>query len=152
VSKGPNGLAGLKQTVSKRRDESAIAVALALESAALAGATCQERVRRLGTLATTLHLLPVPPRQIVAEANSTVLRGRPVSEQDPVWLSELALRLASAPGGVEDWAGQKLQAGTVRLLEIPTLARAARFLVIATDRHLESRVAPGELYAGWAWA
>ena len=69
-----------------------------------------------------------------------------------MWLSELALRLASNPAVVEEWAGEKLHAGTTRLLEAPTLARAARFLVIATDRHLQSRTAPGERYASWGWA
>ena len=73
-------------------------------------------------------------------------------ERDPKWLSELALRLASNPAVVEEWAGEGLRAGTMRLLEVPTLARVARFLVIATDRHLQSRVAPGELYASWGWA
>ena len=69
-----------------------------------------------------------------------------------MWLSELALRLASNPAVVEDWAGEELRTGTTRLLAVPTLARAARFLVIATDRHLQSRAAPGELYASWGWA
>jgi hypothetical protein len=67
------------------------------------------------------------------------------------WLAEFGLRLASSPKDVAAWAGTHLRPGLNRLLEVPTLARAARFLVIATDRHLQSRAAPSELYAGWVW-
>ena len=37
------------------------------------------------------------------------------------------------------------------IMDVPTIARAARFLVLATDYHLKSRTASDELYAGWGW-
>lgn len=150
-SRRPNGFAGLKRAVSKRREEARIGETLASDCAALSTATSKERVQRVASLATSFHLLPSPPRPEVARHGGAILRGRPKRERDPKWLSELALRLASNPAVVEEWAGEGLRAGTTRLLEVPTLARVARFLVIATDRHLQSRAAPGELYASWGW-
>jgi hypothetical protein len=152
ASNGPDGLAELKRAVSKRREGAGIGAAIAIECAALSAATCEERVRRLASLATSFHLLPPAPRGPIPSGGAVIRRGKPTGDRDPVWLSELALRLASAPAVVEDWAGEYIHAGTTRLLEIPTLARAARFLVVATDRHLQSRAAPGELYASWGWA
>ena len=106
----------------------------------------------MASLATSFHLLPPPPRPAIPRDDNVIRQGGPPGERDPIWLSELALRLASNPAVVEEWAGEELRAGTTRLLEVPTLARAARFLVIATDRHLQPRAAPGELYASWGWA
>jgi hypothetical protein len=71
--------------------------------------------------------------------------------EEPEWLVELALRLASDPSEVVEWAGQNVHFGLMRLLELPTLARAARFLVIATDHYLKSRAESGDLYASWKW-
>ena len=151
VSRRPNRFADLKRAISRRREETGIGEALASDYAALSTATFKERVRRVASLATSFHLLPSPPRREIARHGNVILRGRPARKRDPKWLSELALRLASNPTVVEEWAGEALRAGTMRLVEVPTLARAARFLVIATDRHLQSRAAPGELYAGWGW-
>ena len=152
LSRRPNGFADLKRAVSKRREEAGIGEALASDCASLSSATSKERVRRVASLATSFHLLPSPLRPEIARHDNAILRGRPARERDPLWLSELALRLASNPAVVEEWAGEELRKGTTRLLAVPALARAARFLVIATDRHLQSQVAPGELYASWGWA
>ena len=151
-SNGPDGFARLKRAISKRREEVGIGAALAIDCAVLSAATCEERVQCVASLAREFHLLPSPPRSEVPGDGAVIRRGRPANERDPMWLSELALRLASNPLVVEEWAGEEFRAGTTRLLAIPALARAARFLVIATDRHLLSGVAPGELYAGWGWA
>lgn len=126
----------LRGAVSRRRDEVAIGAVLARDVADLAERTCEDRVKHMASLATRFRLLSSPPD------------GEGVAE----WLSELVLRLASDPANVEAWAGERLREGLNRLLEVPTLARAARFLVLATDGHLKSRVAPGELYASWGWA
>lgn len=146
VSNGHDGLADLQRAISKRREEAGFGAALAIDCAALSAATCEERIRRVASLATSFYLLPPAPRPQILSGG-----GRPAGERDSTWLSELALRLASDPAVAEEWAGEDLRAGTTRLLEVPTLARAARFLVIATHRHLQSRVAPGELYASWGW-
>ena len=152
ASSGSDGFADLKRAISKRREEAGIGAALAIDCAALAAVTYEERVQRMASLATSFHLLPPRPLPEIPSDGAVIRRGRPTGERDPMWLSELALRLASNPAVVEEWAGEELRAGTARLLEVPTLARAARFLVIATDRHLQSRAAPGELYASWGWA
>ncbi|MCA9694665.1 MAG: hypothetical protein KC636_34115 [Myxococcales bacterium] len=149
---GPDGLLLLKRSISKRREERGIGAALNDECAALSTATREERVQRMASLATSFHLLPPPPRGPLPSDTAVFHRDEPTRERDPVWLSELALRLASAPADVAEWAGEDLRAGTTRLLDVPTLARAARFLVVTTDRHLQSRAASGELYASWRWS
>lgn len=147
-----SALVNLKLVVSNRRDEVGIAAALALEYSALAAATCEARVKRIASLATSFRLLPSAPVSKAIPGVTVIAEKNFAKTEDPEWLAELALRLASDPAEVEAWAGQHLRAGLTRLLEeLPTLARAARFLVIATDRHLHSRTAPGELYAGWGW-
>ena len=151
VSTGSDGLADLKRAVSRRREEAAIGAALAVECAALAAATCEKRVSRIASLATSFHVLPPASPPEIMPGTMVIPCGKPANPSDPGWLSELALRLASDPADVETWAGQEIRMGLTRLLEVPTLARAARFLVIATDRHLQSRTAPGELYAAWGW-
>jgi hypothetical protein len=138
--------------VSKRREWVAIGVALALDGDALAMATCEERVSRIASLATRYGLLPAAPCREITTSEKEIRRSCPANDGNSRWLSELALRLASDPGNVEVWAGeQRLRVGVTRLFEVPTLARAARFLVLATDRHLQSHVAPGELYSNWGW-
>ncbi|MBI2870503.1 MAG: hypothetical protein HYY14_02205 [Candidatus Omnitrophica bacterium] len=71
---------------------------------------------------------------------------------DPQWLVEFALRNASEPWTVQGWAGSKLQDGIEVLLRITSLARAARFLVLAVDSQVGSFAAEGiKVYSGWEW-
>jgi hypothetical protein len=147
-----DGMSNLKRAVSKRREEIDGVAALAVDCAGLATAERQRSVEHLAALGARFLSFPSPaviPRSIPGGA--TIIRRTP-SAADRVWLAEFALRLASDPGEVESWAGQGLRAGVERLLKGPAFARAARFLVIATDHHLESRAAMDELYAGWKWA
>ena len=148
---GPHGLTDLKRAISKRREQVGIGPVFVIDCAALSAATYEERVRRVASFARRLRLQPPPLRPAIPRHGAIIRRGRPARERETMWLSELALRLASNPAVVEEWAGERLRAGTARLLEVSTLARAARFLVIATDRHLQSRAAPGEVYASWGW-
>ena len=53
---------------------------------------------------------------------------------DARWFAELSFRLASAPDSAPGWTGRNLEGGLVRLLGVPSLHRAARLLVLATDR------------------
>ena len=140
-----HGLTDLKRAISKRREEAGIGAVI--DCAVLSAATYEERVQCVASLAIRFHLLPSPPLPTILRHGAVIRRGR-----DTMWMSELALRLASNPAVVEEWAGEQLRAGTSRLLEAPTLARVARFIVIATDRHLQSQTAPGELYASWGRA
>jgi hypothetical protein len=78
--------------------------------------------------------------------------GLLASKDDPEWICELALRLASDPGTVESWAGIKLHPGVKRLMETETtLARAARFVVLSIARDPNSEAVPNQLYKGWQW-
>jgi hypothetical protein len=69
------------------------------------------------------------------------------------WQAEFALRLASAPETVEYWGRDCFIAGLKGLLDNPLLARAARFLVLATSHHPQgrNRTDHASLYAGWDW-
>jgi hypothetical protein len=136
VRRTADGMTRLKEVVSRRADETAIGVVLERDCADLATRTCRDRVQRFASLGIRFHLLP---------------SASPAEEFDARWLSELALRLASDVGGVEAWAGERLRPGLTRLMESPTVARAARFLVLSIDRHRQSQAGPGELYAGWEW-
>jgi hypothetical protein len=145
-----DGLAELASSVSKGREEGAIGITLAREWTTLTVGTCAERVGHFTPLAVRFLSFAAPAPKKLPGSTVITAAHRPGAD-DPTWLSELALRLASDPAGVKAWAGHGLRAGLGRLLEVPTLARAARFLVIASDLQLPSRVATGELYAGWRW-
>lgn len=155
---GPNGLAELKRSISQSRHETAIGAKLQLESDALAKTPPRMRVATLASLAETFRLvLPSPRRrEVVASSNTpglTVIRRvAGVGPEHSAWVAEFALRIASDPVTVEVWAGEHLDAGIRKLLEAPTLARAARFLVLAVDHQKKSLAAPGEVYAGWGWS
>jgi hypothetical protein len=132
-------LSALKLAVSSRRDQVGVAAAIALEIDQLAAVVPKARVSRLAELARSFRILTPG----VSEDGS----------ETPMWLAELSLRVASSPAHAALWAGPHLRPSMQKLLEeVPVLVRAARFMVIATDRHLQSQAAAGELYASWAWA
>ena len=136
LHEGAADMTRLKEAVSRRPDEMAIGVVLARDYADLAAKTCGERVERIASIATRFHLL----------SSATT-----ADECDARWLTEFALRVACDPAGVEEWAGERLRAGLTRLMELPTLARATRFLVLAIHQHFSSRTSADELYTGWDW-
>ena len=124
------GLITLRRAISKNREAAEIGSALSVELTTLSKMTKDARVDRFAALARLfLQLAPADHR----------------------WISELALRLASHPMGVNAWAGDRLNEGITKLLERPTLIRAARFLVISTDRQLDSSITGDEIYASWSW-
>jgi hypothetical protein len=92
-------------------------------------------------------LLPPPSAR---ETRSPGVRRIPMGGSD--WLCEFALRLASGPAGAASWAGSRVGEGIGRLLDRPILARAARFLVLAVDHHLQAQRSLDALYAGWEWS
>jgi len=74
-------------------------------------------------------------------------------EKNLFWLAEFALRMASAPDSLETWAaGSPLTKGINALLSAPSLACAARFLVLAVDQMSPVPTRAGEIYAGWCWS
>ena len=126
-----NGLVRLQDAISRRPDEVALGVALARDHPELIELPTTDRIARIADLGKRFLSIP--------------------DTDEAYWLAQLALRLASAPSDVGLWAGPRLRDGVAGLMELPTLARAARYLVLASDRYLESRTTAGELYAGWGW-
>lgn len=124
------GLLRLRRAISKNREAAEIGSALSVEMLSLSKMAKDARVERFGALARLFLQLPA---------------------HDYRWMSELALRLASHPMGIEVWAGDRLNEGVTKLLERPTLVRAARFLVISVDRQLDSAITGDEIYASWSW-
>ena len=130
----PSNLANLGREVSRNGYESAIGNEIILHHAFLAEQTREDKIRFLAQLAAQ-HL------------SSSLRKG---SSTGPEWFAELAIGLFSSPSKVTSWAGSILDPGVAVLLqELPALSRAARLLIIITDKALASRTAPGELYAGW---
>lgn len=69
-----------------------------------------------------------------------------------IWLSKFVLRLASCSRSIVDWTGGNIYGAISRLLEIPSLARSARFMVLmlACERE-HSPLSSKQLYEGWDW-
>ena len=106
---------------------------------------------RLDEFSTAFLMAPTEKR--VAGFASVVSEfGLTAAEDDLLWMSELALRLASDPGNVETWGGAPVREGVKCLMEAATtLARSARFVVLSIDHMLESEKLPSQLYQGWLW-
>ena len=131
----------LARAVSDKRHEQEFVAVLERECSDLAAARTSERVARVWTLAAKYLL--IPDRHTVAPQNIE-LSGR--------WLIGFALRLASCPESLRSWSGGKSRAGLQWLLEVPVLARAARFLVLAIDACSQPQpLSVGSLYNGWEW-
>ena len=91
-----------------------------------------------------------PIRPMSVQRSGTAMTNR-VLKGGP-WQAEFALRLASSPESLRRWAGEWFEPGLNALLLNPTLARAARFFVLVTDRIQRFEVRPQtSLYAGWDW-
>ncbi len=103
------------------------------------------------TVARFLQLPTSASPSIHRSGGSSVIQGSS-RVQDPVWLSEFALRLASDPESAAAWAGDHLEAAVGSLFELPTLARAARFLVLTVaSRTPRADVNEDLLVPGWEW-
>ncbi len=151
ANSGTNGIIYLKRAVSTQRGEIAVGTIIADEYVRLAASPLEERVNRIKTLAMRFNLLPSSKRQVRVSGGKVIRRTNTASEPALRWLSEFALRLASDPCNVDTWAGNRLNEGLERLIKAPTMARAARFLVLATDHHLKTQSAIGDIFAGWEW-
>lgn len=107
-------------------------------------APLDERSAAVVELIERLRLMPY-------SALSKPVFGGTQGARDTAWMAEFALRMASDPTTLESWAGENLKDGIKNLLEAPTLARAARFLVLAVHQHRQSAIQASEIYAGWRW-
>ena len=127
-----DGILLLKVAVSRGHDP--LGMLVARDYVGLSSASCDDRAERIAVILTEFHLLPSQ-----------------TPESEARWLSELALRVASDPAGVHNWAGERLRTGLTHLRELPALPRAARFLVLAVDAQLRSDSRADEVYPGWDW-
>jgi hypothetical protein len=142
-------MARLKDAVTRRGDEAAIGAVISRDCSLLSSQSCRERIERLTYLAQRYLSLKA---SVASKPQTADASPKGATDTDPQWLSELSLRLASEPGSAMAWAGDNLKNGVKRLIEeVPTLARAARYLVITTDHHLDSDMSGNEIYASWKW-
>jgi hypothetical protein len=154
----PGGLAALKRKIATGSYSGAIHARQELHAEALAQTTLPQRVTNLASLALYLRLVvPSPERREVVKSMAAsgvrvLRRVRGEGPTDPAWLAEFALRMASDPTSLEAWAGEHLNESINRLLEVPMLARAARFVVLSIDQQKNSLASAGEIYAGWSWS
>ncbi len=140
-------LESLSRAVSRHFSEQRVGADLLSNAERLSKEIPQVRIKYLASLATRYCRLPRTPQS--SAGHQSPFQSQNVA-RSPEWLCELALRLASAPQSVESWAGESLPRGLERLLELPTIARAARFLVIAIDAYQRASGA-GDLDHGWRW-
>lgn len=155
--KDERGLVDLQRSISNKGHELELGSQLQLEYQVLASEPLSKRVAKLAFLAERVHLVRPSPyqREVVGTARSPVVRRRRVQGVGPEhseWLAEFALRMASAPMTLSAWAGEHADAGVKKLLDVPAVARAARFLVLAVDLQMRSLAAIGDVYAGWMWS
>jgi len=127
----------------KNREEVELAEAIRTQIHELAEASPRERAQQLALLST--HYLHIHPPDSACRTTGQSI------DSSLQWFSELALRLAAASIGTPAWAGQKLYQGISFLLEAPSLARAARFMVLALDQTTQEPEIASDLYEGWRW-
>lgn len=140
-------LEGLSRAVSRQFSEQRVGADLLSNLDSLSKEPAAARIKHLASLATKYCRLPSAAHS--SDGQQSLFQPQNVAGS-PEWLCELALRLASAPASVESWAGESLPQGLDRLLELPTIARAARFLVIAIDTG-QSVPRTADLDHGWIW-
>ena len=150
VPKGtPDALRALSDAVSQRREDIGLGTALIHIAEQFATSSCQERVGLLSSLAAQYRIL-----RPYSNRGTTPTRGGSLNHpDDPEWLAEFSLRLVTDPGNVKDWAGDNLVPGLTRLYETPTVAKAARYLVLVTDCYVQvgSKLGGHGPYDGWRW-
>jgi len=141
-------LSYLKQHISQDRRECGIGMDLQLKQKELAEMQPAQRVGVFAALVREYGLvLSSTSLALTVDGSSEY-----VGPEGSAWRAELALRMASDPGTVPAWAGEHIGAGIKGLLAAPTLARAARFCVLAVAQQKESLASANEVYAGWRWS
>ncbi|KGO35176.1 MAG: hypothetical protein WBN83_08250 [Desulfoprunum sp.] len=155
--KDKRGLFDLKHSISDKRYEQGIGEKLHKEYQALADEPPKMRITSLASLSKDFRLVHPNPklREVVGRSRSrrtiVITRVQGVGPENPNWLAEFALRLASDPMTLSSWAGDHIDASVRKILSVPTFTRAARFLVLAVDQQKKPLAAASEIYAGWRW-
>ena len=155
---GANALQAAKCAVSSCREEAWLGSVILRDARKLCEVTAKEKALWLAGLAR--RFLRQPNRKVgknccekvKRKGKPMVIRMRPEGPDEPVWLSNFSLRLASCPAGLAEWAGEDLEGAIKRLMEIPTLARCARLMYLAIRHECEIENGPAYPYCnGWEW-
>ena len=145
------------QAISPRREQVGLGSEIARDILRLAAMAAEGRAHRLAELGRQFLGLSHPPNRgdlldVVARRGALTLIRKHRGPASPAWLSEFALRLASCPEGLVEWAGEHLEDGVKHLFELPALARGARFMVMVIRRQgVPANAGSGLLYDGWEW-
>ena len=153
VEKGTlDALRPLTDLVSPRHEDIGLGRSLFSRVEEFARASCDERVHLLSLLMDEYRLFRPLVRGERASRTAIDAQNSTISD-NPEWLAEFLLRLSTDPGHVATWAGENLRVGLAHLLDTPTIAKSARYLVLATDCYFQADSKLGELgpYDGWRW-
>ncbi len=153
VEKGTlDALRPLTDLVSLRREEIGLGTSLFSNAEEFARANCDERVRLFSSLLVEYRLVRLSAVREGARQTSVDTRDSAGSD-NPEWLAEFSLRLATDPGTVATWAGEDLRTGLAHLFDTPAIARATRYLILATECYFQSDSKLWGLgaYDGWRW-
>lgn len=151
------GLVELEQYISDKRNDIGFGEKLQLEYKFLTDDLPSKRAAMLASMAEDFRIVQSSTDQfeVIGKSRSpgvTLLRRAQVSgPEHSVWLAEFALRMASDPVTLNAWAGPHVDASIKKLFDVPTLARAARFLVLAVDQQTKP-ARMEEVYTGWRWS
>ena len=135
----------LSRNISKNPTETGVSSYLLTRAETMANESNPYRIAILTSAANQFQLLPGSIlRPLRLRTSSTDISF-------PHWLAELALRLASDPAGARRWAGGKLRTGLTRLMDSSSLARSARFIVMAVEHYLPPTTGFQDIFSGWQW-
>lgn len=134
----------IKAAIASSAPERGLAAVLASDLPSLVSAPVSQRLFRFSAIISRFSVIPSLSGLQHFEIDRLINKVQ--------WICEFALRLASYPESVHDWAGQDLEIGIEVLLKAPLLARSARFLVLGIDRHLgPAPLHLNRIYPGWEW-
>ena len=145
----------LADAVSGKAHEKSLAAKVMLERDRFVAVEPQQRVRYFASLARSFLPLPITdagPRVVIHRGAVGTLVRRSPSAEDPEWLCEFALRMASCSETTSAWAVVHFRDGIARLRGLPVLARSARFVVLASDRWQQPGYREiGPVHHSWKW-
>jgi hypothetical protein len=150
-STGGDEIIILSRAVSRSQQNSEIGIVLYGAIQKGEANTITDCINLLVLVLARYHLSTIDPLRVIKDINREDSKSKLDRIESYKWIAEFSLRLASNPISLEKFAGQYMQNALRFLKQMPTFTRAARFLVIASDRTRESRFASDELFAGWRW-
>jgi hypothetical protein len=113
----------------------------------------------IGVLATGLLRLPTEKRaeyfahRLFPLVSYSTAIPAPAHCDGESWMAEFALRLASAPDTLGDWASDGVSKGLQFLLQYKTIVKAARFIVLTGEVGASPKpLSAGRRYEQWDWA